>query len=161
GWADSVRLANAAAGLEVEVFGARPIPIGQVHLEALRLAGRLNGKARTASQARAHADAVRSRGGKVVFTNGCFDILHAGHVSLLSKARALGDSLVVGLNSDDSVRRLKGEGRPVHDASRRAAVLGALSDVDVVVIFEDDTPLELIKAVRPDVLVKGADYRAD
>lgn len=158
GWADAVRLANAAAGLEVEVFGARPIPIGQVHLEVLRLAGRLSGKTRTVQQARAHADAVRGRGGKVVFTNGCFDILHAGHVSLLAEARALGDTLIVGLNSDASVRRLKGEGRPVHDEARRATVLGALSDVDAVVLFEQDTPIELIKAIRPDVLVKGADY---
>lgn len=103
-------------------------------------------------------EAARSRGMKIVFTNGCFDILHAGHVSYLKKARALGDCLVVGLNADDSVKRLKGPGRPVNPASARAAVLGALSCVDYVVIFEEDTPLGLIERVRPDVLVKGGDW---
>jgi len=95
---------------------------------------------------------------KVVFTNGCFDIIHPGHVRLLKEAAALGDILVVGINSDDSVRRLKGPGRPVQDEKSRAEVLKALSAVDAVVIFDEDTPLEIIKKIKPDVLVKGAQY---
>ncbi|HJU90933.1 MAG TPA: D-glycero-beta-D-manno-heptose 1-phosphate adenylyltransferase [Gemmatimonadaceae bacterium] len=94
----------------------------------------------------------------MVFTNGVFDLLHRGHVDILTSSRALGDSLVVGLNSDESVRRLKGPGRPVRDERERAVVLAALEAVDAVVVFEQDTPLELIRALRPDVLVKGGDY---
>ena len=101
---------------------------------------------------------LRSRGLKVVFTNGCFDILHAGHVAYLTEARSLGDCLVVGLNSDDSVRRLKGPGRPVNTVGARAKVLGALRCVDFVVVFGEDTPLGLIERIRPDVLVKGGDW---
>ncbi len=98
---------------------------------------------------------------KVVFTNGCFDILHRGHVEYLAKAANLGDVLVVGLNSDDSVSRLKGAGRPVLDEESRAMALAAMGFVDLVVIFEEDTPYELIKKVQPDVLVKGADYKEE
>ena len=102
-----------------------------------------------------------SRGLKIGFTNGCFDVLHRGHVAYLAQAKAWCDRLVVGLNSDASVRRLKGADRPVQTESARAAVLSSLSTVDLVVVFGEDTPLELIKALRPDVLVKGADYRVD
>lgn len=109
--------------------------------------------------------AVRARlkqtGKKVVFTNGCFDILHRGHVEYLTRAKALGDVLVVGVNKDESVRRLKGPTRPVVDQDDRAAVLAALAAVDYVSLFEEDTPLELIRAVIPDVLVKGADWPKD
>jgi rfaE bifunctional protein nucleotidyltransferase chain/domain len=98
---------------------------------------------------------------RVVFTNGCFDLLHRGHVEYLFGARALGDALVVGLNSDRSVRRLKGAGRPVQPAEDRATVLAGLACVDAVVLFEDDTPLALISALLPDVLVKGGDYRLE
>lgn len=96
--------------------------------------------------------------GKIVFTNGCFDILHKGHVTYLSKAADLGDHLVVGLNSDASVKRLKGEGRPVKDEESRAFILASLECVSAVILFEEDTPLELIEKIRPDVLVKGGDY---
>ncbi|MGQ0767473.1 MAG: D-glycero-beta-D-manno-heptose 1-phosphate adenylyltransferase [Gemmatimonadota bacterium] len=96
--------------------------------------------------------------GTVVFTNGVFDLLHRGHVNLLVAARALGNALVVGLNSDNSVRRLKGEGRPIRTSDDRALVVAALEAVDVVALFEEDTPIELIRLLRPDVLVKGADY---
>ena len=95
---------------------------------------------------------------KLVFTNGCFDILHSGHVLYLEEAKSLGDILIVGLNSDDSVRRLKGESRPINSQQDRAIVLAALSSVDFVIIFEDDTPLELIKIIKPDILVKGGDW---
>ena len=96
--------------------------------------------------------------GRVVFTNGVFDLLHPGHVDVLTGARRAGESLVVGLNSDASVRRLKGPERPVRSEAERAYVLAALEAVDLVVLFEEDTPLELIRALRPDVLVKGGDY---
>ncbi len=103
--------------------------------------------------------AARKAGRKIVFTNGCFDILHAGHVSILEFSRAKGDLLVVGLNSDDSVRRLKGSTRPVNKQADRALVLAALESVSYVCIFNEDTPYNLIKTVRPDVLVKGGDYK--
>ena len=103
----------------------------------------------------------RPRSQKLVFTNGCFDLLHRGHVEHLAQARALGDALVVGLNSDASVRRLKGAGRPVVPGADRAAALAALRSVDAVTIFDEDTPLDLIGALLPDVLVKGGDYDLD
>ena len=98
---------------------------------------------------------------KTVFTNGCFDLLHRGHIYYLSRAKALGDLLVVGLNSDASVTRLKGKGRPLNPQQARAEVLASLAFVDYVIIFEEDTPLELIRTVQPHVLVKGGDYRAE
>jgi D-beta-D-heptose 7-phosphate kinase/D-beta-D-heptose 1-phosphate adenosyltransferase len=97
-------------------------------------------------------------GRRMVFTNGVFDLLHPGHIDVLHAARQHGDALLVGVNSDASVRRLKGASRPVRSESERAQVLAALADVDVVVVFDQDTPLELIRAVQPDVLVKGGDY---
>ena len=106
-------------------------------------------------------EAMKSRGMKVVFTNGCFDILHEGHVSYLQEARGLGDALVVGLNSDASVKRLKGQQRPINGEASRAAVLSALEAVDYVCIFDEDTPYELIRSLRPDVLVKGGDWDTD
>ena len=96
---------------------------------------------------------------KIVFTNGCFDIIHAGHVTYLAQAKALGDVLILGLNSDASVKRLKGDNRPINNEQDRALVLAALSSVDYVLIFEEDTPLELIKLVQPDILVKGGDWQ--
>ncbi len=104
---------------------------------------------------------LRFTGQRMVFTNGCFDILHAGHVDYLSRAADLGDVLIVGLNTDDSVRRLKGDDRPVNPEEARANVLAALSFVDLVVLFDEDTPTELIKKVKPDVLVKGQDYQPE
>lgn len=98
------------------------------------------------------------RRGRVVFTNGVFDLLHPGHVDILTQARALGDVLIVGVNSDDSVRRLKGPTRPVRMERDRALVLAALESVDAVVVFPEDTPLELVRALQPDVIVKGGDY---
>lgn len=106
-------------------------------------------------------NALKLHDRKIVFTNGCFDVLHYGHVRYLLEARKLGDLLVVGLNNDDSVRRLKGSTRPVNGENERAFVLAALSCVDYVSLFEEDTPVELIKIVRPDVLVKGGDYTID
>jgi D-glycero-beta-D-manno-heptose 1-phosphate adenylyltransferase len=96
--------------------------------------------------------------GRVVFTNGVFDLLHPGHVDVIQAARAAGDALVVGINSDDSVRRLKGDSRPIRSQIERAYVLAALESVDVVTVFDEDTPLELIRCLLPDVIVKGGDY---
>ncbi|MFN0130947.1 MAG: D-glycero-beta-D-manno-heptose 1-phosphate adenylyltransferase [Phycisphaerales bacterium] len=155
-WGDAVRFANAAAGLEVEVFGVAPIPLERIHHEILSH-GR-HGKLRTIEQARVQAAAARREGRRVVFTNGCFDILHSGHVTLLERAAAFGDVLIVGLNSDQSVRGLKGQGRPVNTQEDRARVLGALACVAAVVVFDEETPMSLIEALRPDVLVKGTDY---
>src|SRR5436190_19799639 len=107
--------------------------------------------------ARALIAALRAEGKSIVFTNGVFDLLHPGHVRYLAAARALGDALVVGLNGDASVRRLKGPGRPVLDVAERAEVLAGLAAVDHLVVFDDDTPRHVIAAVAPDVLVKGAD----
>ena len=106
----------------------------------------------------AFAAALRAHGQRIVFTNGCFDILHVGHVRYLGAARALGDCLVVGLNSDTSVRRLKGPERPVNEEADRAEVLDALRAVDYVTIFDEPTAAELIEIIRPDVYVKGGDY---
>ncbi|MBO6210000.1 MAG: D-glycero-beta-D-manno-heptose 1-phosphate adenylyltransferase [Schwartzia sp.] len=106
-------------------------------------------------------DTVRADGGTIVFTNGCFDILHAGHVRYLTAAEAMGDFLVIGLNSDASVRRLKGEGRPIVSEADRAEVLDALRAVDIVTIFDEPTAEELVRLVRPNVYVKGGDYSLD
>jgi rfaE bifunctional protein nucleotidyltransferase chain/domain len=107
------------------------------------------------------AEALRRAGHRVVFTNGVFDLLHPGHVRYLQQAKELGDALIVGINSDRSVRLNKGEGRPIHAEAERAEILGALQVVDVVVVFDDETPHEVIAAVQPDVLVKGADWPED
>jgi len=104
---------------------------------------------------------LKRQGRKIVFTNGCFDVLHFGHVHYLLQAKELGDILVIGLNSDDSVRRLKGPTRPINGEKERAFVLAALACVDYVVVFDEDTPKKLIETVRPDVLVKGGDYTLD
>jgi D-beta-D-heptose 7-phosphate kinase/D-beta-D-heptose 1-phosphate adenosyltransferase len=117
-----------------------------------------SGKLKSLKKALAWRRAQARAGRKVVFTNGCFDILHAGHVALLERSRSLGGALVLGLNSDASVRRLKGPARPVNKLADRARVLCALSCVDAVVPFGEDTPSEILKALRPDILVKGADY---
>ena len=115
-------------------------------------------KIQSQTQAQAQVEAWKAAGKQVVFTNGCFDLLHLGHVDYLEKARNLGDCLVVGLNADTSVRRLKGEERPLVTEDDRARVLAALAAVDLVVLFTEDTPQQLIESLAPDVLVKGGDY---
>ncbi len=165
-WPDAVRLANAAAGLEVEVFGVVPMSIEKIHRECLLREKPLTGKLKAAERLLVELQALRSEdaGAPVVFTNGVFDILHAGHVWLLQEARRAGGEgahLVVGINSDESVRRYKGPSRPIHTQEDRAAVLGALGCVDSVVVFDQDTPAELIQRLRPTVLVKGGEYDED
>ncbi|MEA3504871.1 MAG: D-glycero-beta-D-manno-heptose 1-phosphate adenylyltransferase [Bacteroidota bacterium] len=101
------------------------------------------------------------KGNKIVFTNGCFDIIHQGHIDYLSKAKDLGDKLVIGLNSDNSISRIKGDSRPIVDEVSRATLLAALNFTDAIILFDEDTPYELIKSLQPDILVKGADYQPE
>jgi len=119
------------------------------------------GRVLSAEAVRRAVRSAQRRGEKVVFTNGCFDVLHVGHVRSLEQARSLGDRLVVGVNGDASVRRLKGDERPIVPARRRAEVIAALASVDWVTVFTDDDPLALIRRLRPDVLAKGGDWRTD
>jgi D-beta-D-heptose 7-phosphate kinase/D-beta-D-heptose 1-phosphate adenosyltransferase len=115
----------------------------------------------TRDEAAAFASDQRARGRRIVFTNGVFDILHPGHLRYLQQARTLGDVLIIGLNSDASVRRNKGPERPINSETERAEILAALECVDAVVIFDEETPAEIIRAIQPDVLVKGADWAED
>jgi len=156
---DAARLANAAAGVVVGKVGTATLRPAEL-IEALQADRRHAPEAKWADAAAAAEQAARWRraGLRVGFTNGCFDLLHPGHVHLLRQARAACDRLVVGLNSDASVRRLKGPGRPVQDEAARTVVLAGLASVDLVVRFAEDTPLALIDALAPDVLIKGADY---
>ena len=162
----AVRLANVAGGLEVEKIGVATVTRDEILADLLHApfrAERVPAADKVQSLPRLLADLDRRRqaGGKVAFTNGCFDVLHAGHVQYLHEARRQADCLVVGLNSDSSVRQIKGPSRPLNPVEARALVLAGLQDVDYVTIFAETTPLALIRAIRPDVLVKGADYRAD
>ncbi|MCS6855821.1 MAG: D-glycero-beta-D-manno-heptose-7-phosphate kinase [Elioraea sp.] len=157
GLRSAARLANIAAGIVVGKIGTAVARDAEL-LEAIAPATGALRKIVSREAAAEHVERWRRKGWRVGFTNGCFDLLHPGHVHLLAQARAACDRLVVGLNSDASVRRLKGPGRPVQQEAARAAVLASLADVDLVIIFEEDTPLELIRLLRPDVLVKGADY---
>ncbi|MCC6970350.1 MAG: bifunctional heptose 7-phosphate kinase/heptose 1-phosphate adenyltransferase [Phycisphaerales bacterium] len=157
-WADAVRFANAAAGLEVEVFGVQPIPLEKVHLSLLSIVRAGGGKLRTMRELLVEVAEVKRRGGKVVFTNGCFDVLHAGHVALLDFAKSRGNFLIVATNTDQKVREYKGPNRPVNMLEDRITVLSGIASVDAVMVFEEDTPVESIDRVRPDVLVKGSEY---
>jgi D-beta-D-heptose 7-phosphate kinase/D-beta-D-heptose 1-phosphate adenosyltransferase len=123
------------------------------------LSGRFHNKLFTDETACVQVEAWKANGEKIVFTNGCFDLLHPGHIHLLNKAKDLGNRLVVGLNADASVRRLKGSTRPILNEQDRACILGSLDCVDMVVLFEEDTPENLIAKLKPDILVKGADYK--
>jgi len=160
--ADAARLANAAAGVVVGKVGTAAAHPAEIRHALERTSDSAGQQKILGLEAGLDRIATwRRQGLRVGFTNGCFDLVHPGHVSLLSQARAACDRLVVGLNSDDSVRRLKGPLRPVQTLEARSSVLGALSSVDMVLSFEEDTPVELIKSVRPDVLVKGKDYTVD
>jgi D-beta-D-heptose 7-phosphate kinase/D-beta-D-heptose 1-phosphate adenosyltransferase len=156
---DAARIANAAAGIVVGKIGTAVASADEVYgvLHAQEVL-RGEDKVVTLNEAIARVGAWRAKGETVGFTNGVFDLLHPGHVSLLRQASGACDRLVVGLNSDASVRRLKGESRPVQGEAARAAVLASMTGVDLVVVFTEDTPEKLIRAIRPDVLVKGADY---
>jgi len=156
---DAVRLANMAAAIVVGKHGTATVTAGEI-IARLTPAddAQAGGKHFTLESVQQLVERWRQLGLRVAFTNGCFDLLHPGHIALLNQARNTADRLVVGLNSDLSVRRLKGAGRPVQGEVARATVLASLKSVDAVVIFPQDTPLELIGALQPDVLLKGADY---
>jgi D-beta-D-heptose 7-phosphate kinase/D-beta-D-heptose 1-phosphate adenosyltransferase len=154
----AVKIANKAAGIVVGKLGTAPVTIDELKAA---LGGGRNGKIVSLEVLLKTLKRLRAEGKKIVFTNGCFDILHKGHVAYLQKARELGDVLIVGLNSDESVRRLKGSCRPVNKEADRAFVLSGLEMVDYVVIFDEDTPYEILSRIRPDVLVKGGDYKIE
>jgi D-beta-D-heptose 7-phosphate kinase / D-beta-D-heptose 1-phosphate adenosyltransferase len=163
---DAARTSNLAAGIVVGKVGTQPILWSEL-ATALKYSHLQSSYPYSAAKmialdaALAKVREWKASGIRVVFTNGCFDLLHPGHISLLYQARALGDRLVVGLNTDASIRRLKGSNRPILSEQDRAAMLSALECVDLVVHFEEDTPIQLIKAIRPDILVKGSDYTPD
>src|SRR5512133_915467 len=161
GMAEAARLANIAAGIAVGKLGTSTVSPDEIINAVALTHSDSDSKIKNLDVLAAIITAEKARGKKVVFTNGCFDLLHAGHVKYLQKARNLGDLLVLGLNSDASVRRLKGEKRPLIGEEERAHILAALDCIDYVVIFEEDTPLELISALKPHVLAKGGDYTAD
>lgn len=157
----AIPLANVAGGLEVEKIGVATVTRDEILRDLLRAGSGTGPKVLPRDMLRHELESRRRLGQRIAFTNGCFDVLHAGHVQYLAEARAQADLLVVGLNSDSSVRALKGDGRPVNDEEARAQVLASLQTVDYVTVFDEETPLELIAVVKPDVLVKGSDYRRD
>lgn len=160
--ADSSALANIAGSIVVGKTGTASTTRDELAREIFHNQSQeTETKIGTLQETLALAELWRKQGLRVGFTNGCFDLLHPGHISLIRQARAACDKLIVGLNSDASVRRLKGEGRPVQTENSRATVLASLSDVDHVVIFSEDTPMKAIETIRPAVLIKGADYRVD
>jgi len=159
---DAARVANVAAGLVVAKVGTATVYprdiVAEIHQnDMISVCGEIV----TLNQCVEVIDKWRAQDLKIGFTNGCFDLVHPGHISLLSQAKAACDKLIVGLNSDSSARGLKGPGRPVQSETARSIVLASLSAVDLVILFDEETPLRLIEAIRPDVLVKGADYKRD
>ena len=159
--AEAARLANVAAGIAVGKLGTSIVTPQEI-IEIVALSHHdSDSKIKSRDVLAILIAAERARGKRVVFTNGCFDLLHAGHVKYLQKARNLGDLLVLGLNSDASVRRLKGPKRPLICEDERAHILAALNCIDYVTVFEEDTPLELIKSIKPHILAKGGDYSLD
>lgn len=154
----AVILANHGAGVVVGKLGTAPITLSELEFSA---EGIHSSKIIPRNYIHDIVSKEKSHNKSIVFTNGCFDILHIGHVTYLKKAKSLGDILILGLNSDDSVKRLKGETRPINKEMDRAGILEALEFIDYIVIFNEDTPLELIKVVEPDILVKGGDYKAE
>jgi D-beta-D-heptose 7-phosphate kinase / D-beta-D-heptose 1-phosphate adenosyltransferase len=157
----AVRAANAAAAVVVGKRGTATVSAAELRSRILPAASLAPEEKIVFDWAVLDERLAEWRGLRIGFTNGCFDLLHPGHIKLLSETRAKCDRLIVGLNSDSSVRRLKGEGRPVQQTHARAEVLAALQAVDLVVIFDQDTPLELIRRVRPKILAKGGDYRRE
>ena len=156
---EAILLSNKAAGIVVGKMGTSPILYNE--LETSILDKQNSGKIISIDNIQNTIKRLKDVNTKIVFTNGCFDILHPGHVSYLQQAKELGDVLIVGVNSDNSVRKLKGQSRPINNEYSRVFVLSALQCVDYVVVFEDDTPRDLIKVIHPDILVKGGDYAVE
>jgi D-beta-D-heptose 7-phosphate kinase / D-beta-D-heptose 1-phosphate adenosyltransferase len=161
-WQEATELANLGAGIAVQKVGTSPVTANEL-IQVLEQEGvsSVNSKILVIDELLRKIAGWRSEGKKIAFTNGCFDILHVGHVVYLDKTRSLADILVVGLNSDASVRRLKGSQRPINIETDRARVLAVLEPVDAVILFEGDTPIDLITAIKPDILAKGADYKEE
>lgn len=160
-WMEAVKLANMAAGIVVGKLGTQPVMYEELQDELLKTSVEHKDGYDDIEEALKLVKYWRSKHENIVFTNGCFDLLHVGHIKLIEGAAREGDRLIVGLNSDDSVRRLKGEQRPIITQKERARLLSAVAGVDMVVIFHEDTPINLIEKLRPDVLVKGSDYSLD
>ena len=155
---EAMHFANAAAAVVVSKIGSATVTLEEIEETKRRIDNSVDYKIVDFEKIAHISNDLRIKNKKIIFTNGCFDILHLGHVKYLQKAKSLGDKLIVGVNSNDSVSRLKGPERPVNDEYDRAYLLASLEVVDYVVIFEEDTPYELIKKIKPDVLVKGKDY---
>ena len=154
----SLQLANIASGLEVEKFGVATVSVDEIVNEIISTHQGKTGKIHDADELVKLLDFHRQQKETIVFTNGCFDVLHRGHIEYLQFCKSRGDIVILGLNSDRSVQKLKGPGRPVNNQHDRAAVLAAMESIDYITIFDEPDPLELIKQVRPDILVKGADW---
>ena len=159
-WEDSVKIANTAAGIVVGRLGAATVSSEEL-LEHLNNRYTYQRKILRRDTLLLTASQLKSAGKKIVFTNGCFDLFHTGHLHLLEEAKKLGDVLIVAINSDQSVKRLKGAQRPIFDENERAKIIAALGFVDYVVVFEEDTPFELIEELKPDIIVKGGDYTVE
>jgi D-beta-D-heptose 7-phosphate kinase/D-beta-D-heptose 1-phosphate adenosyltransferase len=160
-YSEAASLGNVAGGLEVEKFGVALLTREEIHRDLVEHHAPEGSKILDREQLSAEVNRRRKAGQTIGFTNGCFDLLHPGHVRLLREASEYCHFLAVGLNSDASVKRLKGANRPINPALARAEVLSALEAVDAVTIFDEDTPLDIIQAIGPDVLFKGGDYRPD
>jgi rfaE bifunctional protein, domain I/rfaE bifunctional protein, domain II len=158
-WIDGVKLANKAAGIVVSKIGTEPITYRELENSIEEF--REENKIIETDQIESLIGKLKSKNKKIVFTNGCFDIIHKGHIKYLQEARKQGDILVVGLNSDNSVKRLKGPERPIKNQEERAVIMSALEMVDYVSVFDEDTPIDLIQKIVPDVLVKGGDYKVE
>ena len=155
----AIEFANLAAGVVVGKLGSATATIDEIeHYRASINKGSIESHIKSFDEIKVQVERLKKLGKKIVFTNGCFDILHRGHVSYLDTAKSYGDVLILGLNSDSSVKKLKGENRPINSEEDRAYILSALESVDFVTVFSDETPYSLIKMVEPDVLVKGGDY---
>jgi D-beta-D-heptose 7-phosphate kinase/D-beta-D-heptose 1-phosphate adenosyltransferase len=155
-WLEAVKLANKAAGVVVSKIGT--VPITYQELENTLLDLKENKKNISQYELEKLSNKLQNENKKIVFTNGCFDIIHKGHIKYLQQAKKLGDILIIGLNSDSSVKRLKGAERPIKEEDERALILSSMEFIDYVVTFEEDTPYETIKKIKPDILVKGGDY---
>lgn len=158
-WLESARIANIAAGIAVGKLGTAPVNIHELNNALAEKTSKA--KIFSFNELMEQIKDWRNDGLRIVFTNGCFDLVHPGHIHVLKESSKMGDRLIVGLNTDNSVKRLKGTERPIQDENSRALVLSSLNMVDAVVLFNEDTPENLIKAIKPDVLVKGGDYQSN
>ena len=156
---EAVKFANLASGVVIGKIGSATASINEIlSYESSLHKSNSAEHIKNSQEIQYIVKQLQEKGGKIVFTNGCFDILHLGHIKYLEKAKSLGDILIVGLNSDRSIRNIKGEGRPINSQDERAYILASLEVVDYLVIFEEDTPIDLIRLIKPDILVKGGDY---